>query len=327
MNSPKFFIKNIPCYDRLILAPMDGISDSPFRSITRKLGSGLSYTEFINGLDVIHPVPNLANRCKFTEEERPVFFQLFDEDPERIIQSAKILYEKYQPDAFDVNMGCSVRRVSNRGAGAGLLLRPDKIKRIVSGLVNTVTVPVTIKIRLGWDNLHINYLEIGKIAQEEGASLIALHARTREQKFSGKADWDAIASLKQSVSIPVLGNGDIANYHEALTRINYTKCDGVLIGRNAVINPWLFSGYDSISEVPFQLYKNTICTHLEKIKTFYGPDHGCVVFRKFAKRYLNGISDNKAEILELMTTEDPDLFTERFKRIIYESEILNKENH
>ncbi len=299
----------------LIMAPLDGYTNEPFRRITRELGSPLSITEFINGLDVVHETPNLPERIAYHESERPLVFQLFDDEPERLIESACILEERCRPDIFDVNMGCSARQVANRGAGAGLLRHPEKIEAIVSGLTARVHIPVTVKIRLGWDENSINYLEIGKIAQDCGAQMVTLHARTRAQQYTGRADWSAIAALKQSLNVPVVGNGDVVTLADAERMMRETGCDAVMVGRAAIRNPWIFAGYD-YDEVPRELYIETCLKHLQYNKEFEGEQWGCVTFRKFAKRYLERMNVSREDMIELMTCEDPDRFTNLFRSLL-----------
>lgn len=299
----------------LLMAPLDGYTNEPFRRVTRELGSPLSITEFINGLDVVHETPNLPKRIAYNESERPLVFQLFDDDPNRLIESACILEERCRPDIFDVNMGCSARQVANRGAGAGLLRHPEKIQAIVSGLTARVHVPVTVKIRLGWDDNAINYLEVGKIAQDCGAQMVTLHARTRAQQYSGRADWSAIAALKHALNIPVVGNGDVVTLSDAERMMRETGCDAVMIGRAAIRNPWIFAGYD-YEQVPQDLYTETCLKHLRYNKEFEGGKWGCVTFRKFAKRYLERKNVSREDMIELMTSADPEHFTNLFRRLL-----------
>ena len=299
----------------LIQAPLDGISDSPYRRITRELGSPLSITEFINALDVVHKAPGLAARIAFDPAERPIVFQLFDEDPQRIIDAAAILEERCRPDLFDVNMGCSVRRVANRGAGAGLLCHPDKVERIVDGLVKRVQVPVTVKIRLGWDMQSQNYLTIGKIAQDHGAVMITLHARTRQQQFSGQSDLRAIAALKQELQIPVVGNGDVTTMAEARQMLQETGCDAVMVGRAAIYNPWIFAGFN-LDEVPPELFRETCLKQLQYMMSFHGDKRGCMIYRKFARRALLHIGADEVAIHDLLTTDDPERFSRDFSSLI-----------
>ncbi len=310
-----FKIQNVPVTSPLIMAPMDGFSDAPFRAITRRLGSALSYTEFINALDVMGSGTTYQKRCRFSEMERPLVFQIFDEDPERTIRAAEKLVRVWSPDIVDINMGCSVRQVANRGAGAGLLRHPEKIAAMVEGLVKTLPVPVTVKIRLGWDEHTKNFLEIGSIAQDCGAAAITLHARTREQLFSGTIDLDAIALLKQRLSIPVIGNGDVRTVADAQRMMETTKCDAVMIGRAAITNPWIFAGFDA-SDDPGPLFQETVRDHLRRMKEFHGSERGCVIFRKHAKIYLQKIGLPMEQIRPLLTLNDPDAFSASFLSLL-----------
>ena len=310
-----FKIGTISIDRALLQAPLDGWTNEPFRRITRELGSPFSITEFINGLDVVHKTPNLPQRIAFSPDERPIIFQLFDDDPERLIESACILDEKCHPDAFDVNMGCSARQVANRGAGAGLLRHPEKIRRIISGLTSNLSVPVTVKIRLGWDDSTINYPETGLIAEECGASMVTLHARTRKQEYSGHADWTAIRKLKDLLHIPVVGNGDVETLSDAERMMAETGCDAVMVGRAMLRNPWIFAGYD-FENVPEGLYRNICLKHLQYNREYYGDPWGCVTFRKFAKRYLSRKEVSREDMLSLMTTEDPESFCRKFDELL-----------
>ena len=315
MEFHTFSIGPVKVSTPLLQAPLDGWTNEPFRRITRELGAPLSITEFINGLDVVHKTPNLPQRIAFDESERPIVFQLFDDDPDRLIESAVILEERCHPDIFDVNMGCSARQVANRGAGAGLLRFPEKISRIISGMTKALSVPVTAKIRLGWDSESINYLEIGKIVQECGAAMITLHARTRKQEYSGKADWSAIAALKAALTIPVIGNGHVETISDAERMMEQTGCDAVMVGRAMLKNPWIFSGYD-FENVPLDLFCETCRKHLKYNKEYYGNHWGCVTFRKFAKRYLSRLDVSREDMQTLMTTDEPDTFCRYFDSLL-----------
>lgn len=270
---------------RVILAPMDGYTDSPFRSICRSYGSAASYSEFINGLDAIHGHPHLEYKLVFNEQERPFVYQIFDDSPERLLETAKKL-EVRQPDIIDVNMGCSAKNVSNRGAGAGLLKDPLKVGRIVNLLVSNLKTPITAKIRLGWDDSTKNYLEIAHILQDNGISAITLHARTRRQEYSGTADWNAIGEIKSIASVPVIGNGDVKSLADANALMNLTNCDAIMIGRAAIGNPWIFSagkGY----QVPNSDRYATILEHLNRMVDLYPPRVAILMFRKHLVRYLH----------------------------------------
>jgi nifR3 family TIM-barrel protein len=305
-------VGSIPVYGRLILSPMDGFSDLPFRSLVRRLGSAMSYTEFINVRDVVNGYPYLPERVRYIEEERPVVFQIFDDRPDRMLKGA-IRLQELRPDIIDVNLGCPAKTVSIRGAGAGLLREPKKIETIIHDLVANLSVPVTAKIRLGWDDETRNYLEVAKIIEGEGGKLIAVHGRTRVQAYRGEADWDAIAEVKQAVKIPVIGNGDVRTTADIERIIRHTGCDGVMIGRAAVTNPWIFCGLDR-GQVDPDLVHRTMVEHLRSIHQFYG-EYGLILFRKFAKRYLKPYPVPRETIYDLMTREGAESILELLDEI------------
>ena len=305
-TTPAFYIQTIPVYGDLVLSPMAGFSDQPFRSLCRELGSAISYTEFINAIDVVQRSPKYAQKLAFLPAERPVVFQIFDNDPDRLLEAALTLQER-GPDVIDINMGCSVRRVSGRGAGAGLLKTPLKIARIMRRLSQALEVPVTAKIRLGWDDSCRNYSLVARIIEESGGALIAVHGRTRAQGYSGKADWDAIAQVKDVVSIPVIGNGDVRSVADIEGLKKHTRCDAVMIGRAAVGNPWIFS-YRDRAEVPLDQVRETMLDHLGRMLSFYGDERGLVLFRKHLSRYLSPYPLTKEVRQRLLTAEQREDF-------------------
>lgn len=302
-TNPTFSVGHIPVYGDLILSPMEGFSDLPFRSLCRKLGSAMSYTEFINAIDVLQGQPSVTQKTAYLEEERPVVFQIFDSEPERLLKAAKKL-QALNPDIIDINLGCSVRRVSGRGAGAGLLRTPIKVARIFQTLSRELSVPVTAKIRLGWDFDSLNYGLIARIIEENGGSLLAVHGRTRSQAYSGEADWEAIAQVKQLVSIPVIANGDVRSLKDIDAIKQHTNCDGVMIGRAAMGNPWIFSRLD-LSQVTHSIVREMITKHMEQMLLFYGEEIGLVLFRKHASRYLKLLPLSPLERKEALTTTTP----------------------
>lgn len=305
-SEPDFYIKEIPIHGDLILSPMAGYSDLPFRSLCRELGSAMSYTGFINARDVLAKSPSVQLKTKYAPNERPVVFQLYDDDPARLIEAAFRLQEQ-EPDIIDINMGCSARRVSARGAGAGLLRDPQKIAQIFSELSHKLSVPVSGKIRLGWDDNNRNYLLVARVIAENGGALVAVHARTRQQSYNGEADWDAIAEIKQTLSIPVLGNGDVRTTADIAALKRSTGCDGVMIGRGAIGNPWIFSGFDR-QQVSQQLIRKTMMKHLTRMRAFYGQQRGLVLFRKHLVRYISPLPVSKIDRQRLLTTEDENEF-------------------
>lgn len=267
-----------------LLAPMDGFSDLPFRSLCRSFGSALSYTPFVNAMEVLAGHPRTQRLLEFEEGERPVVYQLFDSDEDRLLRAAQAVLV-HSPDVIDINMGCSVRCVSGRGAGAGLLRDPRKIARLITSLSRALPVPVSAKIRLGWDASSRNYLDVARAVAENGGALIAVHARTRQQGYSGAADWDAIAAVKDAVTIPVIGNGDVQRPGDITRLRRHTRCEAVMIGRAAIGNPWIFQGRER-AQVPRGEILATIRLHLHGMLAVYGPRDGVILFRKHLTRYL-----------------------------------------
>ncbi|NMB88723.1 MAG: tRNA dihydrouridine synthase DusB [Chloroflexi bacterium] len=263
---------------------MDGISDPPTRLLARRMGSAMSYTEFINAIDVVQNHPHLWEHLQFSEEERPFVIQVFDDDPQRMYTAIQQLVE-LRPDVIDVNMGCSSKNVSGRGAGAGLLQTPEKVAQIFHLLSRNLSVPVTGKIRLGWDEDSKNYLQIARIVEDNGGQALAVHGRTRQQGYQGSADWDAIAEIKQHVSIPVIGNGDVRCVADVARMKAHTGCDAVMVGRGAMGNPWIFAGVERHSLPPGELLR-VMQLHVNAMASFYGQERGVTLFRKHAARYL-----------------------------------------
>lgn len=282
-QTPVFYIREIPIYGDTILAPMDGYSDWPFRSLCRKLGSAMSYTEFVKVEKILSRSKEPAKRLYFEEAERPVTFQIYGDDPDLMLKAA-LKIQPLDPDIIDINMGCPAKSIADRGAGVGMMPTPVKIARTFKKLTATLKVPVTGKIRLGWDR-NRNYKLIARVVEENGGSLIAIHGRTKEQRYSGNADWDAIAEVKSLVRIPVIGSGDVRTVSDIQRMKRHTNCDAVMIGRAAIANPWIFAGLDREQVTP-ELLKETIHEHLQKSVQFYGEEDGQRLFRKYAVQYL-----------------------------------------
>lgn len=280
-----FHVDTIPIYGDVILAPMDGYSDWPFRSLCRQLGSAMSYTEFISAANLINRPPYDAQKLHYTENERPIVFQIYGRHVEEILTAALKMQEK-APDIIDVNMGCPSKSVANGGAGVGLMRTPLKIARIFRKLTAVLDVPATGKIRLGWDDDCRKYHLIARIIEENGGKMIAVHGRTKVQGYGGKADWDAIAEIKAAVKIPVIGNGDVKTVADIQRMKDHTGCDAVMIGRAAIDNPWIFAQLDREEVQPEQV-RDLMLNHLQRNLSFYGPERGLVLFRKYATRYLS----------------------------------------
>jgi nifR3 family TIM-barrel protein len=301
-EKPDFMIGDVPVFGRVMLAPMDGYSDSPYRQLTRRFGSAISYSEFINTMEVIHHHRFLYEMVNYVEDERPFVFQVFDNDPQRIYESVMILKER-QPDIIDINMGCSAKNVSGRGAGAGLMRDPKKVEEIFSTLSAKLNVPVTGKIRLGWDDDSLNYMLISQIIEENGGKAVAVHGRTRQMQYRGEARWEPIAEIKAARKIPVIGNGDVKTPDDIERMLNETGVDGVMIGRAATGNPWIFQRRNKV-DVPKDEMVATIKEHLRLMVKHYGEERGVTVFRKHATRYLSEYEILREERKALLTASD-----------------------
>jgi nifR3 family TIM-barrel protein len=307
--APAFYIRHLPIYGDVILSPMDGYSDLPFRLICRELGSAMSYTEFVNVDELRSRKPTVRawTKLRYAPTERPMTFQIYGHDEDRLVETAIRLQES-GPDIIDINMGCYVKSISERGAGSGMLCQPDKIQRVFTRLSRELSIPATGKIRLGWDDATRNYKTVAKILEDSGASLIAVHGRTRAQAYKGNADWDAIAEVKQTVKIPVIGSGDVRTVADIAGIKAHTGCDGVMIGRAAIGNPWIFARKDR-EQVTLEEKIALMRRHLALNLEFYGPQAGLVLFRKHAARYIQGLpgeAELRAPLLTSNTVEEFD---------------------
>ena len=235
-----FQIGNVKIKNNVVMAPMAGISNSAYRTIIKDMGCGLIVAEMVSDKAIAYGNKKTIDMLYMTDYERPLSQQIFGSDTHSFVSAAKFIESNMHPDIIDINMGCPVPKVAlSAQAGSALLKDPDKVYSIVKSVVDAVSVPVTVKIRSGWDSNHINAVEIAKIVEKAGASAITVHGRTRVQGYSGAADLDIIKKVKESVSIPVIGNGDIRSCYDAKHMIDYTKCDAVMIGRGILGNPWL----------------------------------------------------------------------------------------
>jgi nifR3 family TIM-barrel protein len=314
--SSDFLIKNIMIYGDVILAPMVSISDMPYRLITRKLGNALSWSAFVNAQEVIYGHPHrLKDRLQFIESERPFVMQLYGNDIDMMIAAAKTLMLR-QPDILDINLGCSIKAISARGAGAGMLRDMPKVINLIQSLCNILPVPITTKIRLGWDELTKNPVDIAQTLQEAGSSMITVHARTRSQHFDDIADWEAIHQIKAAIDVPVIGNGDIKTPADIDRMKSTTGCDAVMIGRAAIGNPWLFSRRD-VDTVPIQEKFDVIKEHLNLMCECYTEKRGVLLFRKHVAGYLSHLLISHNQRTEILKANTKESFLSLLKKAIF----------
>lgn len=284
----KWKIGNVSIDNRVVLAPMAGVCNSAFRKIIKEMGAGLLYAEMVSDKALVYDNKKSHDMLYMTEEERPITQQIFGSDKESFVCAAKIVEREMKPDIIDINMGCPVPKVAKRAqAGAALLKDPDKVYDIVKSVVNAVNVPVTVKIRSGWDSESINASIIAKKIEEAGASAICVHPRTRAQGYSGHANWNIIKEVKESVSIPVIGNGDILSAEDAKKMLDETGCDAVMIGRGTLGNPYLIKQVVSYIEDGILLEEQSF---IDKMK---------LCLKHFD--YLLKIKDEKTAVLEMRT--------------------------
>lgn len=293
-------IGNVNIENNLILAPMAGVTDLPFRLLCKEQGCGLLYTEMVSAKAILYNNKNTDDLMQVTPGENPISLQLFGSDPEIMGEIAKRVEER-PFDIIDVNMGCPVPKVVNNGEGSALMKDPVLVGKIISSMVKAVKKPVTVKFRKGFNDQMINAVEIARVAQESGAAAVAVHGRTREQFYSGKADWDIIAKVKQAVSIPVIGNGDVNSAKDAIRMMEETGCDGVMIGRGSRGNPFIFkqvSHYMQTGELldkpTKEEVKKTILKHAELQEYYKGEYTGIREMRKHFAWYTAGYPNSAA---------------------------------
>ena len=291
-------IGNLNLDNRVFLSPMAGVTDLPFRLICKEQDCGMLYTEMVNAKALCYDDQNTKKMLKIEEEEHPVAIQIFGSDPEYMGGAAKIL-NSYPNEILDINMGCPAPKVVKNGDGSALLKNPELAAKVLKAVVGNSEKPVTLKIRKGWDDTCINAVEIAKIAEDCGISAIAIHGRTREQYYSGKADWDIIRQVKENVSIPVIGNGDVFEVEDAINMLNQTNCDAIMIGRGAQGNPWIFkriNHYMQTGEIlPEPTLEEKINTAKKKLKLAVEEhgEYGAVrEMRKHIAWYLKGLRNS-----------------------------------
>lgn len=317
-------IGNVEISNKVVLAPMAGICDNAYRTIVKEMGAGLICAEMVSDKAIYYNSKKTIDMLYMTEEERPISQQIFGSDVKSFVMAAKYIEENMKPDIIDINMGCPVPKVALRAqAGSALLKDPNKVEKIVKSVVEAVSIPVTVKIRSGWDSNSINAVEIAKVVEEAGASAITVHARTRAQGYSGKADWDIIKQVKESVKIPVIGNGDIKSIYDAEKMINDTNCDAVMIGRGCLGNPWLIKQTIAylengvIIDDPTPLERlEMILLHIDKLLKFKPEKQALLEIRTHIGYYLKGVpnaSELKNNIFKTKSIDELKNLIEEFK--------------
>ena len=291
-------IGNLNLDNRVFLSPMAGVTDLPFRLICKEQDCGMLYTEMVNAKALCYDDQNTKKMLKIEEEEHPVAIQIYGSDPEYMGGAAKIL-NSYPNEILDINMGCPAPKVVKNGDGSALLKNPELAAKVLKAVVGNSEKPVTLKIRKGWDDTCINAVEIAKIAEDCGISAIAIHGRTREQYYSGKADCDIIRQVKENVSIPVIGNGDVFEVEDAINMLNQTNCDAIMIGRGAQGNPWIFKRINHymqtgeiLPEPTLEEKINTAKKHLKLAVEEHGEYVAVREMRKHIAWYLKGLRNS-----------------------------------
>ena len=306
-------IGNVEIKNKVILAPMAGITNEAFFYVAKKYGAGLLCSEMVSDKGLIYNNQNTIDLLKFSDDLHPYSIQLFGSDKDELSEAAKIVLEHANPDIIDINMGCSVPKVYRNGSGSALLKDPDKVYEIVKAVKDAVKIPVTIKIRSGIDHKHLNFIEIGKAAERAGASAITIHPRTKSDLFRGNANWNHIKELKEALSIPVIGSGDIKTPLDAKRMLDETGCDFVMIGRAAMGNPFIFKEINdylntgTYKEVDLNQKFDTMLEHLDHLINLKSEKVAVLEMRSHAAWYVKGLknsADFKRSLNQITTKKE-----------------------
>ncbi|HCB67129.1 MAG TPA: tRNA dihydrouridine synthase DusB [Acholeplasmataceae bacterium] len=292
-----FKIGNLVIENKIILAPMAGVSNSPFRILSRKYGAGLVFAEMVSDKGLLYNNEKTIKLLYMTDVEKPMAQQIFGSDLKTMVEAAVYIDKNSNADIIDINMGCPVPKVAIKAqAGSALMKNPDLIYEIVSEIVKRVSKPVTVKIRSGWDHSSVNAVEVAKRIEAAGAAAITVHARTRSQGYSGLADYDVIKAVKEAVKIPVIGNGDVIDGPSAKRMLEHTGCDAVMIGRGALGNPWIFREIDAylkdgtiLDRPSHEEIREMMVSHLDSLVELKGEHIAVLEMRSHGPWYLKGI--------------------------------------
>lgn len=304
----------------VFLAPMAGVTDLPFRRIVKNMGCGMVYSEMVSAKGLVYDNKNSEKLLAISEGEKPIAIQVFGREEDVLSQAVKIIAEK-EPDIIDFNLGCPAPKVVKSGYGSALMKEPKQVEKAVKAMTESVDLPITVKIRTGWDKDNINAVEVAEVAEAAGAKAVAVHGRSREEFYTGQADWSIIQDVVNAVSIPVIGNGDIFTPQDAERMLTETDCDGIMIGRAARGNPWIFKRvvhYLKTNELlpPPKPYEkiDMALIHLENLVDFKGEYIGIREMRKHAAWYIKGLRNCSNIKDELNTSESMD----EMKKILFE---------